>query len=222
MLIELLFGCTIVLAVNSQVYLQQPLRPNTPLMPTGAAFTGLFCTNSLPLPAPIHCETPRPCHRPITNCVPFLTNSLSMAAPYPFEIISKCCETPAILPVTPPVCPRCVPLPVQFPCESKPPCCPPKAPSILPPLIPYEYPLITALPELHQLGGLSPTITPCGAITEVSLPDIMPSYLPNPFLPIASPVSALAPLFSPLLPPALPCNCGCNYLKKIPIPPPCI
>ncbi|XP_031770404.2 uncharacterized protein LOC116413772 [Galleria mellonella] len=50
----------------------------------------------------------------------------------------------------------------------------------------------------------------------------MPVGLASPFLPAASPVSALAPTLSPLLPAACPCNCRSHYLKKIPILPPCI
>lgn len=48
----------------------------------------------------------------------------------------------------------------------------------------------------------------------------LPAPLINPFLPAASPVSALAPTTSSLLPPADYNNCRCNFLRKIPIPPP--
>ncbi|XP_026316375.1 uncharacterized protein LOC113227623 [Hyposmocoma kahamanoa] len=48
----------------------------------------------------------------------------------------------------------------------------------------------------------------------------LPAPLVNPFLPAASPVSALAPTTSSLLPPADYNNCRCNFLRKIPIPPP--
>lgn len=51
---------------------------------------------------------------------------------------------------------------------------------------------------------------------------VLPASLVNPYLPAASPVSALAPTTSNLLPPADFKNCRCNYLRKIPIPPPTI
>lgn len=51
---------------------------------------------------------------------------------------------------------------------------------------------------------------------------IAPQALVNPFLPAASPVSAIAPPTSNLLPPANLNQCRCNFLRKIPIPPPCL
>lgn len=47
-----------------------------------------------------------------------------------------------------------------------------------------------------------------------------PPPLINPFLPAASPVSAIAPPTSSLLPPADIRGSRCNFLRKIPIPPP--
>ncbi|KAJ2941511.1 hypothetical protein O0L34_g14557 [Tuta absoluta] len=46
---------------------------------------------------------------------------------------------------------------------------------------------------------------------------------PNLFLPAASPMSAMSPqLLSPALPPVCPCQNKCQFLRKIPIPPPSI
>lgn len=53
-------------------------------------------------------------------------------------------------------------------------------------------------------------------------PPVLPQRLVNPYLPAASPVSALAPTTSSLLPPADYRKCRCNFLRKIPIPPPTI
>ncbi|XP_063544425.1 uncharacterized protein LOC134752678 [Cydia strobilella] len=72
---------------------------------------------------------------------------------------------------------------------------------------------------------VSPSILPAinaPAFGAPFLPGIAPLGLINPFLPPASPISALAPTVSSLYPPINPCYCGCKYLKKIPIPPPCL
>ncbi|XP_031770348.2 BCL-6 corepressor-like protein 1 [Galleria mellonella] len=47
-----------------------------------------------------------------------------------------------------------------------------------------------------------------------------PAPLVNPFLPAASPVSALAPPTSNMLPPINPTQVRSHFLRKIPIPPP--
>lgn len=74
------------------------------------------------------------------------------------------------------------------------------------------------LPGLAPLGNIGyPATAP---LTNQILPATLP--LANPFLPVASPVSPYMPPISPFLPPASPCNNRCQYLKKIPIPPPCI
>lgn len=79
------------------------------------------------------------------------------------------------------------------------------------------------------LGCLEPVVTHCGTIAEVpfnlanvGLPALSSMPVANPFLPIASPVSPYMQPISPCLPQASPCNNRCQYLKKIPIPPPCI
>ncbi|XP_063391635.1 uncharacterized protein LOC134677108 [Cydia fagiglandana] len=78
-----------------------------------------------------------------------------------------------------------------------------------------------AIPSLPVSQSILPAINapPFGASF---LPGIAPLGLINPFLPPASPISALAPTVSSLYPPINPCCCGCKYLKKIPIPPPCM
>uniref|UniRef100_A0A2A4JZM5 Uncharacterized protein n=1 Tax=Heliothis virescens TaxID=7102 RepID=A0A2A4JZM5_HELVI len=103
------------------------------------------------------------------------------------------------------------------------PSCPCGKPATLPVMkVPYEVPMAVpaAVPRVAKspIGCLDPTVTPFGTLAEAPLPLGLP--MANPFLPAASPVSALAP-FSPLLPPANTCS-RCQYLKKIPIPPPCI
>ncbi|CAG4963826.1 unnamed protein product [Colias eurytheme] len=71
-----------------------------------------------------------------------------------------------------------------------------------------------------SVSCLQPTITPYGTITEVPVTEL-PRII-SPMLPAASPVSALAPPFLESLPPASHCYCACQYLKKMPIPPPFI
>uniref|UniRef100_A0A1E1WPN3 Uncharacterized protein n=1 Tax=Pectinophora gossypiella TaxID=13191 RepID=A0A1E1WPN3_PECGO len=71
-----------------------------------------------------------------------------------------------------------------------------------------EYPQIDARQVMPMVPQLVPMEKP------------IPERLVNPFLPAASPVSALAPTTSSLLPPADVKNCRCNFLRKIPIPPP--
>ncbi|XP_061726702.1 uncharacterized protein LOC133532169 [Cydia pomonella] len=103
---------------------------------------------------------------------------------------------------------QCIPKPITckplpYPAVALPSCNCPNIPSL--PVSPSVLPAINAPP----FG------VPC-------LPGIAPLGLINPFLPPASPISALAPTVSSLYPPINPCNCGCKYLKKIPIPPPCL
>ncbi|XP_038217585.1 uncharacterized protein LOC119836353 [Zerene cesonia] len=57
-------------------------------------------------------------------------------------------------------------------------------------------------------------------VKESCLPPSLP--LSSPFLPAASPVSAWAPPTSSLLPPVIPSQTRNHFLRKIPIPPPCI
>ncbi|XP_061726424.1 uncharacterized protein LOC133531984 [Cydia pomonella] len=53
-------------------------------------------------------------------------------------------------------------------------------------------------------------------------PFVSPAPMVNPFLPAASPISALCPPTSSLLPPANPTLARSHFLRKIPIPPPCL
>ncbi|XP_050558546.1 uncharacterized protein LOC118280006 [Spodoptera frugiperda] len=130
-------------------------------------------------------------------------------APYPRAV-------PAVVPSCPCGNPAPVPLPVPVPAVL------PGRPCANPPL----NAIVPAcgcgnpapLPVLKTPLGYEPAFNP---VIEAPLPLSLASLaLGNPFLPAASPVSALAP-FSPLLPPANTCS-RCQYLKKIPIPPPCI
>ncbi|KAL0809564.1 hypothetical protein ABMA28_011097 [Loxostege sticticalis] len=69
-----------------------------------------------------------------------------------------------------------------------------------------------------------PIPQPCAVGTPV-VPEVYPSApvpLVNPFLPAASPVSAMAPPTSSLLPPVNPTQVRSHFLRKIPIPPPCL
>ncbi|PZC74155.1 hypothetical protein B5X24_HaOG208227 [Helicoverpa armigera] len=137
------------------------------------------------------------------NCILFVVSTIFVSAqcqifaPYPRTV-------PAVMPSCP--CGKQATLPVM------------KVPYEVPMTVPAAVPRVAKAP----IGCLEPTVTSYGTIAETSLPVGLPVGLPlaNPFLPAASPVSALAP-FSPLLPPANTCS-RCQYLKKIPIPPPCI
>ncbi|XP_048002387.1 uncharacterized protein LOC125238938 [Leguminivora glycinivorella] len=53
-------------------------------------------------------------------------------------------------------------------------------------------------------------------------PFVAPASMVNPFLPAASPMSALCPPTSSILPPADPRLARSQFLRKIPIPPPCL
>ncbi|XP_063391417.1 uncharacterized protein LOC134676970 [Cydia fagiglandana] len=53
-------------------------------------------------------------------------------------------------------------------------------------------------------------------------PFVSPAPMVNPFLPAASPISALCPPTSSILPPANPALARSQFLRKIPIPPPYI
>lgn len=70
--------------------------------------------------------------------------------------------------------------------------------------------VIQNMPEIRMPNVLERFESPCAS----------PRALVNPFLPAASPVSALAPPNSNLLPPVSFQQSRSNFLRKIPIPPP--
>ncbi|XP_022817337.1 classical arabinogalactan protein 3-like [Spodoptera litura] len=126
---------------------------------------------------------------------------------------------PRAVPAMVPSCPCGNPAPVPLPVPVSVPAMLPGRPCANPPL-PAIVPACgcgnpAPLPVLKTPLGYEPAFNP---VIEAPLP--LSLAIGNPFLPAASPVSALAP-FSPLLPPANTCS-RCQYLKKIPIPPPCI
>lgn len=81
-----------------------------------------------------------------------------------------------------------------------------------------EYPVEMA--RLLQNVPVAPCGGPVAMVQEKPCPCSTPAPLVNPFLPAASPVSAIAPPVSSMLPPANLNSCRCNFLRKIPIPPP--
>ncbi|KAH9645981.1 hypothetical protein HF086_014186 [Spodoptera exigua] len=131
----------------------------------------------------------------------FASAQCQIFAPYPRGV-------PAVMPNCPCGNPAPVPVPAILPGR---PCANPPLPAIVP-ACGCANP---ALPIMKTPIAFEPAFNP---VIEAPLP--LPLAIGNPFLPAASPVSALAP-FSPLLPPANTCS-RCQYLKKIPIPPPCI
>lgn len=148
----------------------------------------------MPYPRPCQCGLPPvPVNPPCASPVPVYSAPYEIAAPIPKRAL-------------PPPAPRMattaayeLPVPVQ-----------PALPKMV--VMPAPYELALPKPSCGCLESALPK-----PIAEFPLPGFP---LNNPFLPAASPVSALAP-FNPLLPPASPCS-RCQYLKKIPIPPPCI
>ncbi|CAH0404361.1 unnamed protein product [Chilo suppressalis] len=68
-----------------------------------------------------------------------------------------------------------------------------------------------------------PVPQPCQTPVVRAVPEVYPAApvpMVNPFLPAASPVSAIAPPTSSLLPPMDPTQVRSHFLRKIPIPPP--
>lgn len=100
-------------------------------------------------------------------------------------------------------------LPVAYP---PPGAYPPPAVAYPPPTVSYPPPAV-AYPPPNV--AYPPPAVACP-------PPIAPAPLVNPFLPAASPVSALAPPTSNLLPPVVPTQVRSHFLRKIPIPPPCL
>ncbi|XP_048001850.1 Golgi reassembly-stacking protein 2-like [Leguminivora glycinivorella] len=78
------------------------------------------------------------------------------------------------------------------------------------------------LPAINAPPFGAPLLPGIASLPAPFLPGVAPLGLTNPFLPPASPISAIAPTVSSLYPPINPCFNGCKYLKKIPIPPPCL
>lgn len=140
---------------------------------------------------------------------------------------------PAILPSNPPcaspapisipllAAPYDIPLPAKLPLMSAPYEVPVALPAGMPkaPIVAAPLPVGLPIPAPMTKVVAQPSCGCLDALPNLELP--LPLGLPigNPFLPAASPVSALAPYS--MLPPACPCS-RCQYLKKIPIPPPCI
>lgn len=92
-------------------------------------------------------------------------------------------------------------------------------PTVLPNVPIYQTQVMPKLVEAVDIPKrVNPVpVNPTFVITEQP---VLPAPLINPYLPAASPVSALAPPTSNLLPPADLNNSKCNFLRKIPIPPP--
>ncbi|CAG4963822.1 unnamed protein product [Colias eurytheme] len=81
--------------------------------------------------------------------------------------------------------------------------------------VPMRRPEVVHVPVPYPV----PVREPC-PVKETCLPPSLPSI--SPFLPAASPVSAWSPPTSNLLPPVIPSQTRNHFLRKIPIPPPCI
>lgn len=73
----------------------------------------------------------------------------------------------------------------------------------------YQYPVAQQIQTVNQC-------------CQPPIPYTCPAPLVNPFLPAASPVSAMAPPTSNLLPPVNPRINKSQFLRKVPFPPPCI
>ncbi|XP_059062619.1 uncharacterized protein LOC131855377 [Achroia grisella] len=83
-------------------------------------------------------------------------------------------------------------------------------------------PCVSPVPEVFSVPCSQPVVPNKVYPYPYSAPCAYPAPAPivNPFLPAASPVSAMAPPTSNMLPPVNPTQVRSHFLRKIPIPPP--
>ncbi|CAB3223136.1 unnamed protein product [Arctia plantaginis] len=164
----------------------------------------------MPYPRPCQCGLPAmPANPPCASPVPVYAAPYEMAAPLPRM---------ALPPASPKMAIAAAPFEVPLPKMA--------IPAAYELSVQPAFPNMAVMPAPYELALPLPLPNPSCGCLETALEKPIPEFalpgfpLHNPFLPAASPVSAMAP-FNPLLPPATPCS-KCQYLKKIPIPPPCI